>query len=325
MSAILRQGQRVLDIEAQALLDLKKRINGDFEKAVNIILACKGKVVITGIGKSGHIARKIASTMSSTGTPAIYLHPAESSHGDLGMISGEDMVLAISYGGETAELLPILNYVVRRNLPLVGFSGKADSSLAKAASVFIDISVKEEACPLGLAPTASSTATLAMGDALAMAVMEAKGFKPESFGELHPGGSLGARLTRVGDLMHRGEALPFVKQNTSVKEVLTAMTHREVRGAAGVLDEQGNLVGVIMDGDIRRCLERSQDPFAGTAQDLMKRNPYTIDANELAEKALFMMEQFKIQMLIVLDQNSPQPRHPVGMINIQDLFKAKIR
>lgn len=325
MSSILRQGLRVLDIEAKALLELKTRIDQNFEKAVQIMLECQGRVVVTGIGKSGHVARKIASTLSSTGTPAMFLHPAESSHGDLGMIAADDVVLAISYGGEATELIPVLNFLARRNQPLIAMTGKVESSLAKAATVLLNISVKEEACPLGLAPTASSTASLAMGDALAMAVMEGKGFKPESFGELHPGGSLGARLQKVGDLMHKGAALPFVELNTPFREVLTVMTHREVRGTAGVLDSKGELVGVITDGDIRRFLERNEDPLKGVAQDLMKKNPHTVDASELVEKALFMMEQFKIQMLIVLDQNSSNPRKPVGMINFQDFFKAKIR
>lgn len=325
MSSILRQGLRVLDIEAKALLDLKSRIDHSFEKAVEIILGCNGRVVVTGIGKSGHIARKIASTLSSTGTPAMFLHPAESSHGDLGMIAADDVVIAISYGGETSELMPVLSFLTRRNQPLIAMTGKIESSLAKAATVLLNISVKEEACPLGLAPTASSTVSLAMGDAIAMAVMEGKGFRPESFGELHPGGSLGARLQKVGDLMHKGGALPFVEMKTSFRDVLTAMTHREVRGTAGVLDSNGELVGVITDGDIRRFLEKNEDPLKGVAQDLMKKNPHTVDASELAEKALFMMEQFKIQMLIVLDQNSISPKKPVGMINFQDLFKAKIR
>lgn len=325
MSAIIRQGLRVLDIEAKALQDLKSRIDQNFERAVQIILACSGRVVVTGIGKSGHIARKIASTLSSTGTPAMFLHPAESSHGDLGMIAPDDVVIAISYGGETSELMPVLSFLTRRNQPLIAMTGKSESSLAKAATVLLNIAVKEEACPLGLAPTTSSTVSLAMGDAIAMAVMEGKGFKPESFGELHPGGSLGARLQKVGDLMHKGGALPFVEMNTSFRDVLTAMTHREVRGTAGVLDRNGELVGVITDGDIRRFLERNEDPLKGVAQDLMKKNPHTVDASELAEKALFMMEQFKIQMLIVLDQSSAHPKKPVGMINFQDLFKAKVR
>lgn len=326
MSKVIQQGQKVLEVEAQAILALKERIGTSFEKVVQMIKECDGKIVLTGMGKSGQIARKLASTFSSTGTPAVFLHPAESSHGDLGLVENNDLVIAISYGGESPEFAGILRFVSRKGIPLVAITGKPESSLAKAAQVTLNVHVSEEACPLGLAPTASSTATLAMGDAVAMAVMAEKGFSSEDFAEFHPGGSLGYRLlTRVRDVMHGGEALPTVGLETPVRQVLSIMTHKDVRGAAGIVDEKGDLVGVITDGDIRRRLEKSNDPLTGMAKDLMTTNPRTIDANELAEKALFVMEQFQIQMVFVLDKDSDQPRKPVGILHIQDLLRAKVR
>lgn len=323
---ILEQASQVLEVEAQAILSLKSKVSDSFVKAVELIKNAKGKLVTTGIGKSGQIARKLASTFSSTGTPSVYLHPSESSHGDLGVIDANDVILALSYGGETAELSHILQFAARKNIPVIAMTGNLQSSLAKSATVLIDIHVPKEACPLGLAPTASSTATLAMGDALAMSLLVEKGFSPEDFAEVHPGGSLGFRLlTRVRDLMHTGDALPLVKLNSPVKEVLSIMTHKDVRGSAGVVDEQGGLVGVITDGDVRRRLEKNQNPLEGLAQDLMSKHPHTIDAGELAERALFMMEQFRIQMLFVLDQSSSTPKKPVGILIFQDLIKAKVR
>lgn len=326
MSRLLNLARGVLEIEARAILSLKEKLGAEFEAAVEIISACEGKLVLTGMGKSGQIARKLASTFSSTGTPSVYLHPAESAHGDLGIIGAKDVVLALSYGGESSELTQVLNFCARRGLKVIAMTGGAQSTLAKTAQVVIDVKVPEEACPLGLAPTASTTATLAVGDALAMAVLERKGFSAENFAEYHPGGSLGARLlTRVKDLMHTGEALPVVKKETPVRDVLSIMTHREVRGVAGVVDEQGDLIGLITDGDIRRRLEKNTDPLKGVAGDLMNPHPRTIDQSELAEKALFLMEQFKIQLLFVLDSASSAPKRPVGVINYQDLFRAKIR
>lgn len=325
MSKILQIAKETLQIEAESILALIPKLNGEFERAVHEILNCKGKVILTGIGKSGQVARKISSTLSSTGTPSIFLHPAESSHGDLGVISKNDLVIALSYGGETAELGSLLNFISRNGVTLIALTGKSGSTLAQTAHVVLDVSVEKEACPLRLAPTSSSTATLAMGDALAMAVLESRGFKSENFAELHPSGSLGAKLMRVKDIMQTGDALPFVTKDTSMKALLTTMTHQSVRGAAGVLDQDGQLIGVITDGDIRRFLEKNQDPFSSTAAHLMSNSPKTIDASELAEKALFLMEQFRTQMLIVLDKNSSSPLKPVGMIIYQDLLRAKIR
>ncbi|QDK36799.1 SIS domain-containing protein [Bdellovibrio sp. NC01] len=326
MSKVIQQGLRVLDVEAQAILALKGRIGAEFEQAVKTITACKGKLILTGMGKSGQIARKLASTFSSTGTPAVFLHPAESSHGDLGVVENDDVVIAISYGGEVPEFAGILRFVARKGMPLIGITGNVNSSLAKASQVVLNVHVSEEACPLGLAPTASSTATLALGDAVAMAVMSEKGFTTEDFAEFHPGGSLGYRLlTRVRDVMHGGDALPTVGLEAPLREVFSIMTHKDVRGAAGVVDEKGDLVGVITDGQIRRRLEKSTDPLTGTAKDLMTANPRTIDVNELAEKALFIMEQFQINMLFVLDKDNVQTKKPVGILHVQDLLRAKLR
>lgn len=323
---VLGLAHQVLDVEAQAILALKNRLGDSFVTAVELIVGCRGKLVTTGIGKSGVIARKLASTFSSTGTPSFYLHPAESSHGDIGMISENDVVLAISYGGESSELSQVLGFCARRAIPVIALTGNSQSSMAKAAAHLLDVHVDKEACPLGLAPTASTTATLAMGDALAMAVLNHKGFSAQGFAELHPGGSLGAKLlTRVRDLMHVGEAMPLVTEDTALKEVFSIMTHREVRGVAGVVNGAGDLIGVITDGDIRRRLEKNADPFLGIARDMMNPNPRSIDQNELAEKALYLMEQFKIQLLFVTDAQSAHPKKPVGVLNYQDLFKAKVR
>ncbi len=325
-SKIIEQGLQVLEIEAGAILALKERLKEGFETAVKTIQACEGKLIVTGMGKSGQIARKLASTFSSTGTPAVFLHPAESAHGDLGIVESGDVILALSYGGETPELASIIAFALRKDIPLIAITGNVNSTLAKAAKVALNVSVSAEACPLNLAPTASSTASLAMGDAMAMAVLNEKGFSPEEFAEYHPGGSLGFRLlTRVKDVMHTGDALPLVRLDTPMREVFSIMTHRNVRGTAGVLDSHGDLLGVITDGDIRRRLDKSPDPFTGTAQDLMTTNPRGVDANELAEKALFLMEQFRIQILFVFDRNSEHPKRPVGMLNFQDLLRAKVR
>lgn len=322
----IEEARRVLKIEAQALLDMAEKLDQSFDKAVDLILACRGKLIISGIGKSGQIARKISSTFSSTGTPSLFLHPAESSHGDLGVITEQDLVLAISYGGNTPELGELVNFLARKNIPLISMTGNKDSVLGKSAAVMLSIAVKEEACPLGLAPTTSSTATLALGDALAMAVLKRKGFRKEDFAQFHPGGSLGRKLlTRVRDVMHSGDALPIVKPQEDMVKVISLMTAKEVRGVAGVIDEQGALLGVITDGDIRRRLEKSKNPLSEKAQDLMSKNPKTIDADELAERALFVMEQFRIQTLFVVDKNQSQVKAPVGLLHLQDLLQAKVR
>lgn len=327
MSSVdVEEGRRVLRIEAQSILEIAERLNGNFEKAVQMVLDCQGKVIVTGIGKSGQIARKMASTLSSTGTPALYLHPAESSHGDMGVVGKGDLVIAFSYGGEATEMTHLLRFLARKDVALIGFTARNESSLAKSATVVLDISVKEEACPLGLAPTSSSTASLAMADALAMAVLKRRGFRKEDFAEFHPAGSLGRKLTmRVKDVMHSGEALPLVSPEESMIKVISQMTSRDVRGVAGVIDANKSLVGIITDGDIRRRLEKSANPLQERAQDVMSRNPKTIDCNELAEKAAFLMEQFKIDRLFAIDRSSDNPQRPVGLIHFQDLLGAGIR
>lgn len=325
MSAHIEEGKRVLKIEAQSILDLVDRIDESFSEAVNMIVNCKGKVILTGIGKSGYVARKIASTLTSTGTPAVFLHPAESSHGDLGVISKEDCVVAISYGGGSSELMALVQFVARRGVQLIAMTSKSQSPLGEVAKVILNIQVKEEACPLGLAPTSSSTVALALGDALAMAALKHKGFKAEDFAEFHPAGALGRKLTlRVRDVMHSGEALPLVGPRDSMSAVISGMTSKDVRGVAGVIDEIGKLIGVITDGDIRRRLEKASDPLSEPAEALMSRAPKTIDAGELAEKAAFLMQQFQIQLLFVVDKDSSEPHRPVGLIHLQDLLRAQV-
>ncbi len=322
----IEEARRVFDIEARAIQNLKSRLDERFVKALDLLHECGGKIIVTGMGKSGQVGRKISSTLSSTGSPSVFLHPAESSHGDLGVVARGDVIIAISYGGESPELRDLVQYAARKGIPLISMCGKVSSGLAKASDVCLDISVDEEACPLGLAPTASSTASLALGDALAMALLRRRGFRERDFAEFHPGGSLGRRLlTRVGDVMHAGGALPVVKIETPMREVIAQMTQKEVRGVAGVVDGSENLVGIVTDGDIRRRLEKSGDPLSEKAGDVMSLNPKTIDAQELAEKALFVMEQFRIQTLFVVDRGGECPRKPVGLLHLQDLIKAKIR
>lgn len=319
----LEEARRVLDIEAQSILDLKDRLDEKFDQAVDLICECKGKVVVAGMGKSGHIGRKMAATLSSTGTPAFFLHPAESSHGDLGVVSEGDCVIVISYGGASQELQDLLTYIGRKGLKLIAMTGNPESQLAQAATVSLDISVKEEACPLKLAPTSSSTASLALADALAMAALKNKGFKQEDFAEFHPGGKLGRRLlTRVQDLMHDNGGLPMVNKTDSMVHVVSVMTGSDVRGVAGVTDQEGFLVGVVTDGDIRRHLEKNKNPLESSIEELMSTRPKTIKADELAVKALFTMEQFSIQSLFVV---SSETHKPVGLIHLQDLISAKIR
>lgn len=327
----IETASKVLEIEARGLDRLRERLATEpqassFVRAIDLLAACKGKVIIAGMGKSGLIGRKIASTFASTGTPSFFLHPAESSHGDLGMIAADDIVIGISYSGEVPELEALLRFVARKNLPLISMTGKPGSTLGRAGNVTLDVSVAEEACPMGLAPTASTTATLSMGDALAVATLQRRGFKPEDFAELHPGGTLGRRLlTRVSDLMHTGEALPLVSMHAQMRDVLSTMTQKEVRGVAGVLDERNQLIGIVTDGDLRRRLEKSLNPLDDKASDLMSRAPKTVDHNEMAERALFMMEQFKIQTLFVVNRDSKEPGRPVGLLHLQDLLQAKLR
>lgn len=319
---ILEEAKKVIRIEAEALLALAETINGEFERAVRLVLDSRGRVVVTGMGKSGLVGQKIASTMASTGTPAFFLHPAEGIHGDLGMIMKGDVVIAISNSGETEEVVRILPVIKRLGASLISMSGNAASTLAKAGDVFLDISVKEEACPLGLAPTASTTATLAMGDALAVALLLERGFRAEDFALFHPGGALGKKLIlTVEELMHAGDATPLVQEGTPMREALFVITAKGL-GITGVTDANGGLVGVITDGDLRRALEKGVDIINLPADRLMSRNPKRIRRGELAAKALQQMEEFSITSLFVFDSDD-DPR-PVGVVHLHDLLKAGI-
>jgi arabinose-5-phosphate isomerase len=317
---ILEEARRVIRVEAEALLTLADTLDGDFLRAVQLILASQGRVVVTGMGKSGIICQKIASTMASTGTPALFLHPAEGIHGDLGMIMRGDVVIAVSNSGETEEVVRILPVIKRLGANLIAMSGNRASTLAQSADIFLEIAVKEEACPLGLAPTASTTATLAMGDALAVALLVQRGFKAEDFALFHPGGALGKKLLlRVEDLMHTGEAVPLVSQQTLMREALFVITSRGL-GIAGVTDDAGALCGVITDGDLRRALERGSDILAATAGSLMTKNPKRVKADDLAAKALQQMEAYSITSLFVFVDDAAAA--PIGIVHLHDLLKA---
>lgn len=316
---VIEQAKRVLKIEAEAISALTERINESFVKAVDLIFFCKGKIVVTGVGKSGLIGQKIASTLASTGTPSFFMHPAEGVHGDLGMLSKNDVVIAISNSGESGEISQIIPVVKRMGLPLISMTGSRSSTLAKSGDAVLDISVKEEACPLGLAPTASTTATLAMGDALAVAVLDKRGFNKEDFALLHPGGSLGKRLlVRVSDLMHTGEAIPLVTENTIMKVALFEITSKRL-GVTGVIDDEGFLEGTITDGDLRRAMEKGLDVLNKKASEIMTRNPKKVDADALAAEALQKMEQHSITSLFVMDGEKV-----AGIVHLHDLLKAGV-
>ncbi len=319
---ILNEARRVIKVEADALLAMAERIDGDFERAVKLILSSTGRVVVTGMGKSGLVGQKIASTMASTGTPALFLHPAEGIHGDLGMIMKGDVVIAISNSGETEELLRILPVIKRLGAPLIGMSGKTTSTLARASDVFLDVSVKEEACPLGLAPTASTTATLAMGDALSVALLVERGFRAEDFAVYHPGGALGKKLfLRVEDLMHSGDDIPLVSESTVMKDVLFVISAKRM-GVTGVVNDQGVLLGVITDGDLRRALEKKFDILGHQASEIMKLNPLRIKRQELAAAALQIMEKYSITSLFVFEDD--QSTSPCGIVHLHDILRAGI-
>lgn len=320
--SMLAEARKLIQAEAAAVAALADRLDSSFEQAVQLILDCRGRVVVTGMGKSGLVGQKIASTMASTGTPAFFLHPAEGIHGDLGMIMGGDVVIAISNSGETEELLRILPTIKRLGVRLIAMSGNPASNLARAADLFLDVSVTEEACPLGLAPTSSTTATLAMGDALAVVLLIERGFKAEDFAIFHPGGSLGKKLLlRVEDLMHTGDTIPLVSETTLMKEALFVITAKGL-GVTGVTDETGALLGVITDGDLRRSLERGEDILHNTAGSLMHRHPKRILQRELAAAALQIMERHAITTLFVFEQE--QDLTPCGIIHLHDILKAGI-
>lgn len=316
----LARARRVLELEAHALLAVRDRLGDAFTRALEILLACRGRVVVTGVGKSGIVAQKIASTFASTGTPAHFLHAAEAGHGDLGMLARGDVLVAVSNSGENEEVLRLLPYVRRFGIPLVALTGAPASALARAADVAVDVSVPAEACPLGLAPTCSTTAAMAVGDALAVALLEERGFTADDFGVLHPAGALGRRLTRVDELMHRGAELPAVGEEASFAEVVAEISGKRL-GMTAVLDAAGGLVGCITDGDLRRALERAGDPRALRARDVMTRRPRTIAPDALAAQAVAVMERHAITQLLVVPEGG---HRPLGVIHLHDLLRAGV-
>jgi arabinose-5-phosphate isomerase len=314
--------RKVLTIEAEAVSALADRIGEEFNQAIEMILACQGRLVISGMGKSGLICQKIASTMASTGTPAFFLHPAEGIHGDLGMLMKGDVLIAVSNSGETEEIVRILPVIKRMGLPLIAMSGNIRSTLRRAADVFLDISIKEEACPLGLAPTASTTATLAMGDALAVGLLLRRGFREEDFALFHPGGTLGRKLLlRVEDLMHAGNDIPRSHQHTLLRDALFEITSKKL-GVTGVTDDAGVLVGVFTDGDLRRAMAQGVEVLNRPIFEVMNRNPKRILRSSLAAKAVQVMEEFSITSLFVFE--TEQSGDPVGIIHLHDLLKAGV-
>jgi arabinose-5-phosphate isomerase len=316
----LETAKRVLRVESEAISGLIERLDARFEKAVELLHACKGRVVVTGLGKSGLVGRKIAATFASTGTPALFLHTGEALHGDLGMLTAGDVMLAISTSGETAELIELLESVKRLAVPLLALTASPKSTLALASNIVLDIAVKEEACSLNLAPTASTAAAMAMGDALAIALLERRGFKAEDFAALHPGGRLGNKLRRVESLMHQGENAPSVRPNTKMPEVIYEMSRKGL-GLAAVTDANGKLLGIITDGDLRRVMQKRQENvLALTAADCMTKNPVTLARTELAVSALRLMEEKKITSLLITDPTGKLQ----GVLHIHDLWTLQL-
>jgi len=316
----LDTARRVLRIEAQALNELCGRLDASFERAVELLLACKGRVVVAGMGKSGLIGRKISATLSSTGTPSFFLHPAEALHGDLGMLARGDALLAISYGGETPEILNLLETLKRLEMPIVALTGNGKSTLAGASDVVLDASVKEEACTLNLAPTASTTVAMALGDALAIALLEKRGFQVDDFAALHPAGRLGKKLLRVEHLMHKGEALPRVSPDTPMPATFHEMSAKKL-GMTTVTSAEGELLGILTDGDLRRLMEKHGGAtLSMTAGDCMVRTPQTISADLLASEALNLMERRKITSIVVVDA----ARKVLGVVHLHDLWTLEL-
>jgi arabinose-5-phosphate isomerase len=315
----LEVARRVLRIEAAAVAALADRIGESFRGAVDLCAACAGRVIVTGIGKSGLVARKIASTLSSTGTPALFLHAAEGLHGDIGVMTRGDCLVAVSNSGTTTEVLNLIAPARRLGLPVIALTGAPEAALARSADVVLDVSVAEEACPLGLAPTASTTAVLALGDALAITLLERRGFRAEDFGDLHPGGALGRRLRRVDELMRVGAALPVVGVDTLLREALAEMSAKQL-GVTGVLGADGTLVGVITDGDVRRAIERHGDLRPLRAGEVMSRRPKTVAADAVAEGALARMEEHAITSLFIVDGEG----RPRGVLHLHDLLRAGV-
>jgi arabinose-5-phosphate isomerase len=320
-ATVLKRAREVLGIEASGILSLRDQLDESFIRAVDLLYSCQGKVVVTGLGKSGLIGRKVAATLSSTGTPSFFLHAGDGTHGDLGMVMEGDVVLAVSNSGETEELLKLLPIIKRMGLKLIVMTANSNSALSRTADVILNVVVQEEGCPLGLSPMASTTAALVVGDALAVILLEKRGFKKEDFALRHPGGILGRKLLlHVGDLMHRGGELPLVSEASPMKETLLEITSKRL-GVTGVVDRQGRLVGIITDGDLRRGLESKGDIFRFKAKNLMTRNPKTIPAKALAVRAVALMEQYSITSLFILGDRG---RKPTGVVHLHDLLKAGI-
>jgi arabinose-5-phosphate isomerase len=316
----LETARKVLQIEACALSELGRRLDERFNRAVDLLLACQGRVVVAGMGKSGLIGQKISATLSSTGTPSFFLHPAEALHGDLGRLVSNDVLLALSYSGETEELLRLLDTVKRLGIPLITLTGTLGSTLGQASDVALDVGINREACPLGLAPTASTTAMLALGDALAMALLEKRGFSEEDYATLHPGGGLGVRLRRVENVMHTGDQIPRVRPETSMSDVIYEMSRKGL-GLATVVDERGNLMGFISDGDLRRFIEREGNrALSLRAADCMTRSPVTIGGKELATRALNLMEVRRITALPVVAPDGKLE----GVVHVHDLWRTEM-
>jgi arabinose-5-phosphate isomerase len=317
---IIEWAHNTLDIESQAILGMKKTIGPSFVQAVRIVLQASGRVVVMGMGKSGHIGRKIASTLASTGTVAMFVHPAEASHGDLGMIKDTDVALILSNSGESEEIIVLLPLLQRQGVPIVAITAGAQSTLAQHALAVLDCSVEQEACPLNLAPTASTAAQLAMGDALAMALLDARGFQAEDFARSHPGGALGRKLlTHLKDVMRKGDQLPMVRPQAGLTELMREMSQKGL-GATTVIDEFGGILGIFTDGDLRRLVESGQDLRSISAAQVMKPNPRTISVNALAAQAAQMMEEHRITSLLVVDAEN----RLCGFINTNDLMRAKV-
>ncbi|HJN01897.1 MAG: KpsF/GutQ family sugar-phosphate isomerase [Nitrospinota bacterium] len=318
---IIEKAKQVLKIESESIQALINRIDDTFVKAVNLLDKCKGRVVITGIGKSGIIGKKISATLASIGVPSIFLHAADGTHGDLGMITSNDIVIAISNSGESEEILNLLPAIKRFNVTLVSMTGNLNSTLAKKSNIVLNISVKEEACPLGLVPTASTTATMALGDALAMALLDKRGFKEEDFAVLHPSGSLGKKLLiQVDDLMHIGSNIPIINKDAPLKDVIMEISSKKL-GMAIVVNQDDKVLGIITDGDLRRLMEKKEkDTFKTTAEEMMSTNPKTIEKNALAARALQIMEKHSITSLIITNGS----KGPTGIIHLHDILKAGV-
>lgn len=310
----------VLETEAHAIHALAARLGAEFSNAIDILLACQGRVVVTGMGKSGHIARKIAATMASTGTPAFFVHPAEAAHGDLGMIAERDVLIALSNSGESDEIIALLPSLRRKGVSLIAMTGRPQSTLARESDIHLDAAVEREACPLNLAPTTSTTAALALGDALAMVLLDARAFREEDFALSHPGGSLGRRLlVRVSDVMHQGDQLPCVTEQTSIRDALFEITQKGL-GMTAIVDVDRRLTGIFTDGDLRRALDRQVDLYQGQVLSVMSPQPRTITADRLAAEAVQLMQRYRINGVLVVDADN----RPIGALNMHDLLRAGV-